>query len=154
MSEFLYISIAAAGIVGVLLLWNILLEVRLRRLTRGSDGKNLENHLATIARDYQDLEKFKANVHTELARLDARLKTSVRGVGIVRFNPFAGSGDSKPSLAAAFIAENGTGIVISTLHARGSVSIFSKNIVDFKAEQTLTEEENAALEKARKSLHT
>ncbi len=154
MSAFIQISIAVAVAIGVLLIWNIMLEFRLRRLTRGSDGKNLERHLGTIARDYQDLEQFKSSVHAELTQLDARVKTSVRGVGIVRFNPFAGNGDSKPSFAAAFVAEDGTGIVISTLHARSSVSIFSKNIVDFKAEQMLTEEESAALEKARKSLHT
>ncbi|MBL4644823.1 MAG: DUF4446 family protein [Candidatus Pacebacteria bacterium] len=146
--------IGTGVLLSLLLLWNIFLEIRLRRLTRGSDGKNLEGHLATIARDYQDLEEFKSALHSRLETMDVRLKGSVSGVGVVRFHPFAGSGDSKPSFAVAFISENGDGIIISTLHARNSVSIFSKNVSEFKSDKELTEEEAGALEKARNSLHT
>jgi len=154
MSAFFQLAIAAGAILGILLLWNILLEWRLRRLTKGHSGESLESHLATIARDYQDLEAFKAMMQKEITSLDTRLKTSVRGTGIVRFNPFAGSGDSKPSFALALISEKGDGLIVSTLHARNTVSIFSKNVAGFKTEQELSDEEAQALEKARKSLHT
>ena len=94
--------VTAVGII-VLLTWNVILEIRLRRITKGADGKNIESHLAAIARDYQDLGDFKNAVNTNLTKLDTRLQSSIRGTGIVRFNPFAGSGDSKPSFATAFI---------------------------------------------------
>ena len=138
----------------VLLIWNSILEIRIRRITKGADGKNIENHLATISRDYQDLDDFKKTVKTKIAELDTRLQSSIRGTGIVRFNPFAGSGDSKPSFATAFINEQGDGFILSTLHARNSVSIYCKDILNFKSEKELTEEEEAALEKATHSLHT
>lgn len=138
----------------LLLVWNIVLEVRLRRFTRGADGKSVEKHLSTIARDYQDLENFKKTVKENLTTLDGRLQKSIRGTGIVRFNPFAGSSDSKPSFATAFITEEGDGLILSTLHARNSVSIYCKNVISFKSEQELTEEESGALEKAKNSLHT
>ncbi|QSH39636.1 DUF4446 family protein [Candidatus Kaiserbacteria bacterium] len=138
----------------LLLIWNIVLEIRLRRITRGADGKNIEHHLAAIARDYQDLSDFKKTVKTNLTTLDTRLQSSIRGTGIVRFNPFAGSGNSKPSFATAFITEEGNGFILSTLHARNSVSIYCKDIASFKSEKELTEEEALALEKARNSLHT
>lgn len=156
MFEFELISVAAGAgaLATVLVIWNILLEWRLRRLARGADGKNLESHIATIAREYEAFGAFKKAMEAHVASLDARIKSSTRGIGVVRFNPFAGSGLSKPSFAAAFIAENGDGLVISTLHARESVSIFSKHITNFTSEQELSEEEAQALEKARKSLHT
>lgn len=145
--------VAFVGFV-ILLVWNIILEIRLRRITRGADGKNIEAHLATIARDYQDLEGFKKTILTKLQTLDVRVQNSIRGTGIVRFNPFAGSGDSKPSFAAAFITEEGNGLILSTLHARNNANIYCKNITAFKSEQELTEEESQALEKAKNSLHT
>jgi len=148
------LTIGAGAIVSLLLIWNILLEWRLRRITRGADGKNIEAHLASIARDYQNLEDFKKTIHSNIREIDTRLKGSIRGIGVVRFNPFAGSGSSKPSFAAAFISEDGDGLIISTLHARNSVSIFSKNIAGFKSDKELTEEERGALEKAKDSLHT
>ncbi len=155
MTAFLFEFLIGAGVaLFVLLIWNISLEFRLRQLTRGSDGKNLESHIASIARDYQDLEGFKSALHTRLENIDTRIKGSLSGIGVVRFHPFAGSGDSKPSFAVAFLSEAGDGLIISTLHARNSVSIFSKDIVDFKSEKELSEEEAGALEKARNSLHT
>lgn len=155
MTAYLLEFLISAGVaLALLLLWNISLEFRLRRLTRGSDGKNLESHIASIARDYQDLEEFKNELHKRLKNIDVRIKGSVSGIGVVRFHPFAGSADSKPSFAVAFLSEAGDGLIISTLHARNSVSIFSKDIVDFKSEKELSEEEAGALEKARNSLHT
>lgn len=137
-----------------IVVWNIILTWRLRRLTKGTNGANLEQHLAHIARDYQDLETFKQTVLSRIENIDTRVQGSIRGIGVVRFNPFAGSGMSKPSFAAAFLNENGTGLVISTLHARNSLSIFTKSISNFKSENELTEEESGALEKAKSSLHT
>ncbi len=155
MTAFLLEFLIGAGVaLAILLFWNVSLEFRLRRLARGSDGKNLESHIASIAREYQDLGDFKKALHTRLENIDVRIKGSISGIGVVRFHPFAGSGDSKPSFAVAFLSEAGDGLIISTLHARNSVSIFSKDVVDFKSEKELSEEEAGALEKARNSLHT
>lgn len=154
MSFVMQFLIGGGAVLAILLIWNVLLEWRLRRLTRGADGENLESHLASIARDYQDLEDFKKAVHERFENIDGRVQGSMRGIGMIRFNPFAGSGASKPSFAAAFLSENGDGLVISSLHARDSVSIFTKNIAKFTSEQELTDEEKQALEKAKNSLHT
>lgn len=154
MTAFILLVIGGGAILVGILIWNALLEWRLYRLTRGARGKNLEEHIASIARDYEDLERFKKTVHERLEGIDGRVKSCIRGVGMVRFNPFAGSGASKPSFAAAFLSEHGDGLVISTLHARDSIRIFTKNIAAFAGEQELTDEERHALEKAKDSLHT
>ncbi|PCI29713.1 hypothetical protein COB52_02265 [Candidatus Kaiserbacteria bacterium] len=148
------LTVVSGGVLAILLLWNIVLEWRLRRLMRGSNGKNMEGFMASIARDYQDLNDFKQSIKGEIHNLDKRIAKSTSSIGLVRFNPFAGSGTSKPSFAVAFLSEDGNGVVISTLHAHNSVSIFSKDIVNFKSEKELSQEETQALEKASNSLHT
>lgn len=149
-----YALLGTGAVVTILLLWLVVLEWRLRRFMRGSNGKNIEAHLSTIARDYQDLTAFKTALRNELDTMEARLKGSIRGTGTVRFHPFAGSGSSKPSFATALISENGDGMIISTLLAHNSASIFSKAVVGFASEKELTAEEAEALEKAKNSLHS
>ena len=148
------ITIALVGITLLLLLWNSILEFRLRRLTRGSNGTSLEVHIASIAKEYEEFSKFKELILSRVANVDARLQDSVRGIGLVRFTPFKDSGLSKASFAVAFVSEKGDGVVVSTLHARENLSIFTKDVESFVSEQELTEEEAVALEKAKKSLHT
>ena len=87
-----------------------------------------------------------------MADFNNRISRAVQGVGLVKFNPFAGSGDSKPSIALALLNEEGNGIIISTLHARGGITLFSKQVANFKPETEMTTEEAQALDKARNSL--
>ncbi len=150
----LYLIYALAGIVLLLFTWISLLEWRISRLTRGVKKKNIEMHLADIVRDYQDLNNFKKEIYNTLAQLDTRLKHTMKGVGTVRFHPFAGSGSSKPSFATAIVSEEGNGFIISTLHAHNSLSIFNKTIENFSSEKELTDEEKKALAIAKKSLHS
>jgi len=148
------LTIASGTLIALLIIWNVVLELRLHRLTKGTNGKNIEQHLSSIVNDYQDLNKFKREIKSSIATLDTRLGTSIRGIGLVRFNPFTGSGSSKPSFAIAFISEQGDGIILSTLSAHNSLSIFSKDIISFNCEKQLSEEEAKALEKAKDSLHS
>jgi len=142
----------ATGVISVL--WLIYLEWRLARMFRGVGKRNVEQHLATIAREYQNLTTYKKEMHTTIRNLDDRVAHCIQGVGTIRFHPFAGSGLTKPSFATACISESGDGFIISTLHAHGTVSIFCKMIHNFTSEKELTQEETEALEKARKALHT
>lgn len=153
-SELFPFLVGSVAVVLLLLIWNLMLEWRLRRLCKGANGNNLEAHISSIARDYEEFTAFKKTMEGRIEDINTRVQGSLRGVGMIRFNPFAGSGSSKPSFAAAFLSESGDGLVISTLHARDSVSIFTKNIVKFVGEQELTDEEQQALEKAKNSLHT
>ena len=148
------IILGIAVVLVLLVIWNTILGFRLRRIMKGSSGGSLEKHIATISKEYTEFINFKEDMLSHVKAIDARLQQSVRGVGLVRFTPFKGSGLSKASFALALLSESGNGVVISTLHARESLSIFTKDVANFKSEQELTEEEAEALEKAQKSLHT
>ncbi len=134
-------------------MWVIFLEFRLRRLTRGSNGKNLESHIAQIVKNYELVKDEQEATAAKLTDVNTRLSNSVQGIGLVRFNPFAGSGDSKPSFALALLSEDGDGVIVSTLHARDRVTLFSKQIIKFSPESEITDEEKQALDIAQDSLH-
>ena len=135
------------------IVWIVILEIRLRKLTKGSNGENLENSIAGIMKNYVSIQNAQKETLSKITELDTRLTGAIQGVGLVRFNPFAGSGNSKPSFALALIDELGSGIVVSTLSIRDSITMFSKQITNFKPESEITNEEQLALDKARNSLH-
>ena len=148
-----HILIALLVLVIALFVATIILARRISKLTLGKSAKSLEGTIKQIV-DYQaKSEQHSKNTDTKIRELNTRLSSSVRGIGLVRFNPFAGSGESRPSFAISLLNEQGMGVIISTLDARGSVTIFTKQVSNFSPESELSSEESQALDKARNSLH-
>jgi hypothetical protein len=81
------------------------------------------------------------------------LKSSVQGVGVVRFNPFSGDGSGgNQSFAVAFLDEGYSGVVFSALYARDRVGMYAKPIEKGKSSFELTAEEKEATAKAKHSI--
>jgi hypothetical protein len=117
---------------------------RLAGLTRGEDGRSLEAILGA------HLEKVHAATR-ELERLDQRrlviesdLRLALGRVGLVRFNPFEDTGGNQ-SFALAVVDGEGSGFVVSSLHARSSTRLYAKAVVRGAAEGALSAEEAEAL---------
>lgn len=141
------------GILFVFLLWNIRLEVKLRRLLSGKNSKSLEDTIVHIREGHDELHSFRKEVEQYLELVEERLKRSVQGVETIRFNPFKGIGaGGNQSFSTAFLNESGNGVVISTLYARDRMSFFSKPVVKFSSTHELTSEEKEAIEKAKSSM--
>lgn len=143
----------ASAIILVLSGWISYLHYRFNRLVRTAHKDNIEQSLVEI---YQYLEKnHRQNVDiiASLKVLDRKVHTSPRGLGLVLFKAFDGvkSGGNN-SFALALLNEMGDGAIVSTLHSRDRVNVYSKAISGFKAQVLLTEEEQEALTKAQKSL--
>ena len=79
--------------------------------------------------------------------MDARIRTSLRGIDTIRFNPFKDQG-SNQSFAIGLLNEEGTGVVISSLYSRDRVSVFAKPIKKGQPEYDLTEEESIVFKNA------
>lgn len=138
----------------VLLLLAILLarrvgqvDARLRGLTRGEEGSDLEGVFSA------HLEKVYA-VGREVERLGARtgaLETAgVRAfqrIGLIRFNPFEDTGGNQ-SFALALLDREGNGLIISSLHSRTGTRVYAKPIRGGRSEAALSEEEDAAIKQA------
>jgi len=142
-----YIALGALLISLIAVGYAITLRIRLKRLALGSSG-SFEESLALLTRESKEAREFRAELERYLKLAEARLRTSVRGVGVVRFNPFTAQGGNQ-SFAAAFLDEQGSGVVLSTLYARDRVGVYAKPVDNGSSSFELTEEEKEAIAKAR-----
>ncbi len=129
-----------------LLVWNIITELRIRRFTRGANGKSLESAIALVLKKMELLEEDNIDLHKKQTELVAQQKKAIRNIETIRFNPFADQG-SNQSFATALLNDEKNGVVISTLFARDRMSVFAKPIKDGKSEYELTVEEKKVVEK-------
>ena len=129
-----------------LVVWLVLLERRISRLTAGSEARSLEDTINKNQTELEQLFAFRQEVLGELAELDKRIRKKIHGVKTLRFNPFQGTGSGgNQSFATALLDEDGSGVVISSLYSREKVSIFAKPITKRVSEFELTEEEREVL---------
>ncbi len=154
-----YLAIAApytaagAFILALAALAAAMLAHRRLRALRLTNGDSLEETIVHLAKHARDMQQFRNALEEYLKRAETRLQTSVRGVGIIRFNPFHGDGSGgNQSFSAAFLNERGDGVVFSALHARaGHASVYAKPLVKGSSTFELTEEEREAIGKAMDS---
>ncbi|HEY4511273.1 MAG TPA: DUF4446 family protein [Candidatus Paceibacterota bacterium] len=145
----LYALIGLTVLLGALV---VHLEIKVTRLLKGKDAKSLEDLIHAIKAELKTEQKFKKEMEEYLVEVEKRLQKSLRGVETVRFNPFKGTGSGgNQSFATAFVDERGDGVVISSLYARDRMSVFSKPIKKYSSEFDLTEEEQKAVEGAKKA---
>ena len=123
------------------------LDARLRGLTRGEDGGDLEGvlgaHLERVHRLGREVERLCART----GDLEGRVPRAFQRVGLVRFNPFEDTGGNQ-SFALALLDAEGNGWVLSSLHARTGTRVYAKAIRDGRSEAALSEEETAAIKQA------
>ena len=138
----------------LLVLVVLILVVRLRRLgrrieglTRGEDGRSLEAILAAHLERVHGLVRDVDRLEARSAIQEVTLRHAFQRVGIVRFNPFEDTGGNQ-SFAIALLDAKGDGVVISSLHARGSTRVYAKAVKTGKAETAASAEEAQALREA------
>ncbi len=84
----------------------------------------------------------------DLAALRADLGQALRHVAVVRYDAFGDMG-GRLSFSAALVDDEGDGLVITSIHARGESRTYAKGIVHGGSDTTLTPEEQQALAAAR-----
>ena len=152
-SSLLLLALAVA--VAVLAVWVALLQrssSALRRRLRAVFGRSgeegldlvLERILERLGRADERLDALNALQQD----LDALLRHgTLRNVGLVRFNPFPDAGGDQ-SFAIALLDSEGSGIVLSSLHARTDTRIFAKPVQGGRSKYPLSDEERDAIERA------
>ncbi len=141
------------GVLIIFLLWDIRLEIKLRRLLSGKNARSLEDTIIHIREGHDEFCLFRKDVEQYLKLVEERLMRSIQGVETIRFNPFKGTGSGgNQSFSTAFLNEAGNGVVISTLYARDRMSFFSKPIVSFSSMHELTSEEKDTIKKVQSSM--
>ena len=130
----------------------LLLRRRLKRLALGRAG-SLEESIGILTRDTKDLLQFRTELERYLKLAEVRLRGSVAGTGLVRFNPFEGQGQGgNQSFAAAFLDEGGKGVVLSSLYARSQLGVYAKPVENWTSTYELTQEEKSAIAQAKEQI--
>lgn len=128
--------------------WLAYLEMRLKKLFKGSAGKDLESVLISVKEELAKM-KAKENEQEQTIRImENKLSKSIQHVKILRFNPFDDSG-SNQSFAVALLDEEGNGVTLSSLYSRDKVGIYAKPIEKYQSEFSLSEEEKEVIKKIK-----
>ena len=128
--------------------WILKTEKRLKRFFLGKKARNLEDNIILLGEDIKDLKLAKEKAEKELHIINQKLKKSIRGLELIRFNPFPDQGGMQ-SFAIGMQNEEGDGIVMSSLYARDRMSVFAKPIKKGKSEYELTKEETEVINRAK-----
>ena len=88
------------------------------------------------------------SVRADLGAVRRDLRQSLRNVAVVRYDAFGDMG-GRLSFSCAVVDDDGDGLVISSIHARGESRTYAKGIVRGSSEIALTPEEQEALSAAR-----
>jgi hypothetical protein len=138
------------SIIAVVLL--LMTQRRFARLALGRSG-SIEESISILLRDTKELQHFRVELEKYLKNAELRLRGSVQGVGVVRFNAFAGNGaGGNQSFSAAFLDEDLSGVVLSTLYSRNHVGVYAKPVEKGNSTFELTAEERDAIAKAKLSI--
>ena len=135
------------ALVVILLVWNIRTERRIKKITTGKGGADLEEAINFLVDEVKAINLREKNTAGILSNNHERLKRSIQGVELIRFNPFNDSG-SNQSFAIALLNEEGDGLVISSLYSRERMSVFAKPIKNLASSHELSDEEKEVLKKA------
>lgn len=142
-----YFYIIGGAAILLLVIWVFLIELRLKKFFRGKGAKELEEVLLSLGDDLKKLNVSEEEIVKYLETVERRLKKSVQGIGIIRFNPFDDAG-SNQSFSVSFLNEEGDGVVISSLYSREKVSVYAKPIKNYESEYSLSDEEKEAVKNA------
>ena len=96
------------------------------------------------------LEKNVEELSGDLKKLKNRSKFFVQKVGIIRYNPFKNVGGDQ-SFSAAFLDEENSGLIITSLYSQTGNRIYGKQIINGQSSYSLSEEEEQAIKKAKQS---
>ncbi len=147
-----YLALVACVLALLVLMFCFMLRRRFMRLSLGRSG-SLEESITILSRDMKELQTFRSELEKYLKLAEVRLRGSIQGVSIVRFNPFSGDGSGgNQSFAVAFLDERLCGVVLSTLYARDRVGVYAKPIENGTSTYELTAEEKNAVEKATQTI--
>lgn len=122
-------------------------DARLRGLTRGDDGVDLEGVLGAHLDKVYVLGREVERLNARTGALEKVSPRTFQRVGLVRFNPFEDTGGNQ-SFALALLDAEGNGLVLSSLHARSGTRVYAKAIREGRSDAALSEEETAAIKQA------
>lgn len=154
----MYSDWVGPAIAGVLLLWLGILSFLIWRQNKFIASLFPKSGERDIRKKFEEIAKTVAGFKDGLTDLDNRIQVirdqglqHIQRVELLRFNPYDDTGGNI-SFTACFLDNKGSGLVITSLHARNGTRVFGKEIVSGKSSKyELSKEEEAVIKKAMES---
>lgn len=140
----LVLALLALGGVVLLLARQQRLLGQYQHLMTGTSGGNLETILNDHVAEVRGVVARVGDVEQLARRLEKSGYFSFQHLGVVRYNPFHDTGGDQ-SFAIALVDGHGNGVVLSSLHARGSTRVYAKPLKKWESTYALTDEEKQAI---------
>ncbi len=135
----------------VLIIVSLQMHRRLKSFMTGKDGASLEAVLAWLTQKNAQVDETLEAHKEALEMIDARVKKSVRGYSLIRYDAYEDTGGNQ-SFASGIIDEQENGFILSVITNRNHVGVYAKPVNRGISVASLTEEEALALEASKKSL--
>ncbi len=100
-----------------------------------------------LAKRVKELEDTIKQLTAEVREFKQGMRKAVTKVGVVRFNPFKGTG-SDQSFAIALLNQDNNGFVITSHYFQDHNRVYSKPVAAGKSDYSLAQEEQDAIAKA------
>jgi hypothetical protein len=135
------------ALIALLLVGWLALALRLRRLsrrlsdlTRGMDGSNLEETLATHMETVDRTARRMDALEQAVAVLQAQVPGCLQRARLVRYDAFDDIGGEQ-SFSVALLDAKGDGILLTSVYSRLDVRVYAKEIHKGQASHALSQEE-------------
>ena len=119
----------------------------IRTVLSGPGGEDLESLLKRCREESQQAISQGAALEKRLETVSLTLRGCDQHIGLVRYDAF-GDVSGAQSFSAALLDDEQNGVVVTGLLGRNDGRCYGKAVVAGRAEQTLSEEEEAALQMA------
>ncbi|MBI4066916.1 DUF4446 family protein [Candidatus Gottesmanbacteria bacterium] len=151
MSNFEFIWV----IIGAILIWLLIVSflvyryiAHYNRLIAIGGKENLQTILETILTKQKETDEENSDLRNHLNLIQEKSLLHIQKVGILRFNPFEDTGGDQSFVLAILNGKN-SGIVLTSLHSRGTTRWYAKNVKEGKGiDHDLSKDEEKAIHDA------
>lgn len=126
------------------------LNGKIRKFMTGKDGKSLEKAINKRFTQVDDLLIYDKETNKKIKKINEDFLMAFQKMGIVKYDAFNEMG-GKLSFSLALLNETDDGFVMNAVHSREGCYTYIKEIIAGNSIIVLCEEEQEALEMAKKS---
>jgi len=136
------------AVINAFLLWYFhQTNKKIDRLLEKGKIKNFKDVFLSLKQKNEDLEEEIKKAFLKIKDLEDTCQTTIRKIGMVRFNPFNDVGGNQ-SFALAMMDNKNNGFVISSFFTKEGNRVYAKTIKNGESDHTLSEEEKEAIKRA------
>ncbi|MGB9679701.1 MAG: DUF4446 family protein [Thermoanaerobacteraceae bacterium] len=127
----------------------IKINSKYKKVIKSLNKGDIFDAVSEISKENEDIKEDLKKMQLNYNMLEKEVKTSIKKVGIVRYNAFSDVG-SDLSFSIALLDSNDNGIIISGIYGRNDTATFAKPIEKSQSKYPLSAEEIQAIERAKK----